>query len=87
ATSNGNILPTADIIVSSVVQERTSPGKQFSTDIGSQNQTEDMTTDLAEPTETIDDKKENNSRDYKLSPSPKYQRTMSQDENYFSEHC
>ncbi|CAF4751021.1 unnamed protein product, partial [Rotaria magnacalcarata] len=39
ATSNGNILPTADIIVSSVVQERTSPGKQFSTDIGSQNQT------------------------------------------------
>ncbi|CAF4846667.1 unnamed protein product [Rotaria socialis] len=87
ATSKEHILPTADIIVSSVAQEQTSPDKQSSNNIESQNQTEDMTTDLAGSAETIDDKKENNSRDCKLSSSPKYQRTMSQDENYFSEHC
>ena len=35
----------------------------------------------------VTDDSVNVSNDDKLSQSPRYQRTMSQDENYFSEHC
>jgi hypothetical protein len=52
-----------------------------------QIQAGDVTGDESELTETTDETKDNNHRNEKLSQSPKYQRTMSQDENYFSEHC
>jgi hypothetical protein len=34
-----------------------------------------------------DERKDTTNREEKLSNSPKYQRALSQDENYFSEHC
>lgn len=70
-----------------------SVGRQSSSDVPSQLemtaqiQGGDVTGErsgLAIPHNEIKDEQ---TRNEKMSTSPKFQRTMSQDENYFSEHC
>jgi len=86
--------PVDDVIILPVTKNSRSTGRQSSSDVLSQLemtaqiQAGDVTGNESELTETTDETKDNNNhRNEKLSQSPKYQRTMSQDENYFSEHC
>jgi hypothetical protein len=51
-----------------------------------QIQSGDITGDRSGLT-TTDEIKENTNREEKFSQSPRFQRALSQDENYFSEHC
>ncbi|CAF0758292.1 unnamed protein product [Rotaria sordida] len=83
ATINTPNLPTEDVIILPDATRQISNEKQFSSDIPRQNQAEDQTELIA----TSDEKTEKDNQDEKQSPRPPYQRTMSQDENYFSEHC
>jgi len=82
-----------DVIILPVKTRGTSIGRESSLDAPSQLemtaqiQSGDVTGDRSVLTVTTDDTKDNINRNDSGSQSPRYQRTMSQDENYFSEHC
>jgi hypothetical protein len=82
-----------DVVILPVTTSRTSIGGQSSSgvpsqlEITAQIQAGDVTEDRSTLTVTTDETKDDDNRNEKPSASPKFQRTMSQDENYFSEHC
>ena len=82
-----------DVIILPGKTRGTSIGRETSFDapsqleITAQIQSGDVTGDRSLLTVTTDDSKDNLNRNEAGSQSPRYQRTMSQDENYFSEHC
>ncbi|CAF2516993.1 unnamed protein product [Rotaria sp. Silwood2] len=77
------VLSSDDVIIVPDITRKKSIEKQSSFDLSSPNQAKDQTEFTAIP----DEKTENNDQDEKLPSRSTYQRTMSQDENYFSEHC
>ncbi|CAF3345485.1 unnamed protein product [Rotaria sp. Silwood1] len=83
ATVQNPILSTDDVIVLPNATKRSSIEKQSLPNSLTQNEAEDQ----PEFTGIMDEKPENNDQDEKISSRATYQRTMSQDENYFSEHC
>ena len=82
-----------DVIITPTHTRKISASRESSSDVPSQLeitaqiQSGDLTGDRSILTTTTDDPKDNTERTRDQSQSPKYQRTMSQDENYFSEHC
>jgi hypothetical protein len=91
AAAQNSVAHTDDDVI--ILPGKTSIGRESSYDapsqleITAQIQSGDVTGDRSLLTVTTDDSKDNLNRNDAGSQSPRYQRTMSQDENYFSEHC
>ncbi len=83
-------IPTDDVIILPAASRRASAGRQSTTEAPSQLeataqiQAGDVTGDRHELSATTPEEKDDSTRN--ASRSTRYQRTMSQDENYFSEH-
>jgi hypothetical protein len=92
AAPNPIILKDGDVIILPGTKNRTSINKQSTLDapsqleVTAQIQAGHITEDRNGLLSITDGTKDIN-QDENLSQSPKYRRTMSQDENYFSEHC
>jgi hypothetical protein len=93
AAQNSIVHTDDDVIILPAKIQGTSIGRESLHDAASQLeitaqiQSGDVTGDRSLLTVTTDDPKDNINRNDNGSQSPRYQRTMSQDENYFSEHC
>ncbi|UJR16095.1 hypothetical protein I4U23_003007 [Adineta vaga] len=84
-----SIHPDDDVIISPTTTHRLSTNRRSGSDQPTQLEATAhiQAGDITEDPKGMPIEVETTDQDDKLSESPRYQRTMSQDENYFSEHC
>jgi hypothetical protein len=86
---NSVICADDDVVILPDTKSRTSIGRKISSDIPTQVEVTAQIPagDVTENQNRLIRRTDETKDDDKLSQSPKFQRAMSQDENYFSEHC